>query len=133
MVEGSGQREAEEKQRARNVLWTLLVVIFVAGLSEERTPGPWLLFVSTVLFAVLQNFLPFYWYRLDSDLRAYRRSRWMNAGIVFLAPVAIPVYLLRSRERGRRLRALLCCLGYAFLLMLAAGLGMFAGTITQAA
>lgn len=116
--------------RPRQVLLLMAASLFLAGLLEQTAdPGPWMLFVSSLLFALLQNFLPFYWYRLDSDLRDFPRSRWMNFGIVFMMPLAIPVYLLRSRARGKRLRALLRFAGCALALALAVGLGLFAGTL----
>ena len=120
---------ALEKRRVRQVLLSMPALLFIIGLMEQHEQGPWLLFVCTLVFGVLQNFLPFYWYRLDSDLRAFARSRLMNFGVVFLAPLVIPIYLLRSRARGRRLRALLRFLGFSLLLVLAVALGLFAGTL----
>lgn len=114
--------------RPRQVLVLMASSLFLAGLLEQTTPGPWLLFISSLLFALLQNFLPFYWYRLDSDLRAFPRSRWMNFGIVFMTPLVMPVYLLRSRARGQRWRALLRFAGFSLLLLLVTGVGLFAGT-----
>lgn len=114
--------------RPRQVLVLMASSLFLAGLLEQTTPGPWLLFISSLLFALLQNFLPFYWYRLDSDLRGFPRSRWMNFGIVFMTPLVMPIYLLRSRARGQRGRALLRFLGFALLLLLLTGVGLFAGT-----
>jgi hypothetical protein len=43
----------------------------------------------------------------------------MSTGVVTLPPVALPIYLLRSRPRGQRAGALLRCAGF-FLLMLVA-------------
>ena len=120
---------ALEKRRLRQVLLSMPALLFIVGLMEQHEQGPWLLFVCTLVFGVLQNFLPFYWYRLDSDLRAFARSRLMNFGVVFMGPLVIPVYLLRSRARGRRLRALLRFLGFSLLLVLATVLGLFAGTL----
>ena len=120
---------APERRRVRQVLLSMPALLFIVGLMEQHEQGPWLLFVCTLVFGVLQNFLPFYWYRLDSDLRAFARSRLMNFGVVFLAPLVIPIYLLRSRARGRRLRALLRFVGFSLLLVLAVVLGLFAGTV----
>ena len=120
---------ALERRRVRQVLLSMPALLFIVGLLEQHEQGPWLLFVCTLVFAVLQNFLPFYWYRLDSDLRAFARSRLMNFGVVFLGPLVIPIYLLRSRAHGQRLRALLRFLGFSLLLVLAVVLGLFAGTL----
>jgi hypothetical protein len=70
------------------------------------------------------SFLTFVWYRRDSDEHAYRRSRWLNIGIILLTPLTVPYYLLRSRPRGQKLRALLKCAGFAVLVVLAAAAGM---------
>lgn len=70
------------------------------------------------------SFLGFLWYRIDSDERDYRRSAGLNIAMIFLAYVAMPYYLLRSRPRGQKLRALAKCLGFAVLMVLFAALGM---------
>ena len=130
---GAAARTGTDRLRVRRVLFMMPALLFIVGLMEVYEPGPWPLFASTLLFALLQNFLPFYWYRLDSDLRAFARSRLMNIGVVGLGPLVIPVYLLRSRARGERLRALLRFAGFSLLLALAAVLGLFAGTFLPAA
>jgi hypothetical protein len=57
-------------------------------------------------FAVVQNLLSippiFWWYHVDKAHRQYRAGPLMNVGVVALAVVALPVYLIRSRgwKRG---------------------------------
>jgi hypothetical protein len=70
------------------------------------------------------SFLTFLWYRRDSDQCNYRRSRWLNVGIIALSPVVLPYYLLRSRPHGQKLRALLRCVGFVVLMVLASAVGM---------
>lgn len=70
------------------------------------------------------SFLTFLWYRRDSDQHSYRRSRWLNVGIIALSPVVLPYYLLRSRPHGQKLRALLRCVGFVVLMVLASAAGM---------
>lgn len=108
----------------KNTLWALLVLMFACGMADAlyaaahmRMPAWWAL-----LSAFLLNFLPYYWYRLDSEARLYRRSRWMSTAVVAVSPLAIPLYLLRSRPQGRRLEALARMSGF-LLLMLGAALG----------
>jgi phosphatidylglycerophosphate synthase len=112
--------------RARYVLYALLAVMLVSGMIEpveaNAPPSPawW-----TVLSAFLMSFLPYYWYRLDSEGRRFHRSRWMSTGVVAMNFIGLPIYLLRSRPRGQRARALLRCLGFMVLMGLAAVLGSF--------
>ena len=41
--------------------------------------------------------LIFFWYRLDSQQVGYRRSPWLDIGVVGIAIVALPYYFIRSR------------------------------------
>lgn len=104
----------------RHVLIALLALMLVSGLVKPLEPASamppvWWVLLSTFL----SSFLPFYWYRLDSEARMFLPSRWMSTGVVTLTPVVLPIYLLRTRPRGQRARALLRYAGF-FLLMLAA-------------
>jgi hypothetical protein len=113
--------------RAKHVLYALLVLMLVAGAIDAANldapqPSLW----SALLWAFLSTFLPFYWYRLDSEARRFHRSRWMSVGIVVLTPIVVPIYLLRSRPRGKRLGALLRCLGFGVLMIAAVMLGALA-------
>lgn len=72
---------------------------------------------------ILFSFLSFYWYRLDSDIRHYRRSKPLNIGIILFATVALPYYLVRSRPPGQRARALWRLAEFSMLLLA----GVFAG------
>ena len=57
-------------------------------------------------FALLQNLLSippiFWWYHADKADKGYRAGPLMNAGVVALAIVALPIYFIRSRgwKRG---------------------------------
>lgn len=100
-----------------HVLGMLVAFTALAGLVDalEQAHGreaQWWSVVSTLVF----SFLCFYWYRLDSDRRAYRRTRWLNVGVVMLAIVAVPYYLARSRPRGQKMRAFLRLGGFVLLL-----------------
>ena len=109
----------------KNTLWALLALMFACGLSEAlygaahmRMPIWWAL-----LTGLLSNFLPFYWYRLDSEARLFRRSRWMSSAVVALSPLAIPFYLLRSRPRGAWLGSIARMSGFLLLMVLASAVG----------
>lgn len=107
----------------KNILCALLALMFASGMADTLYAATylsmpvWWLFLS----AFLMSFLPYYWYRLDSEARQFRRPRWMSVAVVALAPLGIPLYLLRSRPRGSRLASLARMSGF-LLLMLGAGM-----------
>lgn len=45
----------------------------------------------------LSVFLVFWWYWLDTVQHAFRRSPWLNVGVVALSLIALPCYFFRSR------------------------------------
>jgi hypothetical protein len=69
------------------------------------------------------------WYHTDSTDREFRRSLPMTAAMLFLPGLAVPVYLYRSRARGRRARALLRLLGFCALAIVASAFGMALGAL----
>ncbi|MCC2957510.1 hypothetical protein LK542_17980 [Massilia sp. IC2-477] len=103
----------------KNTLLALLALMFACGLTQAmydaahmRMPSWW-----AIVSALLSNFLPFYWYRLDSEARRFRRSRWMSSAVVAVSPLAIPLYLLRSRPKGARLASLARMSGFVLLML----------------
>ena len=83
-----------------------------------REPN-WSVVGASVGFSVLI----FWWYWVDSTLRSYRRSPLLNVAIVAAAFVAIPYYLLRSRQKGQRVVAVVRMLGFVALLVVALFIG----------
>ena len=83
------------------LLSALAVASFVSGaLDQYFYPGDQ--FPPTALaFTVVGIFLIFAWYRLDSNQVGYRRSPWLNVGVIALAIVALPFYFFRSRGAKR--------------------------------
>ncbi|WP_313176871.1 hypothetical protein [Massilia sp.] len=109
----------------RGVLIALLVVMFVttlvdmgAGLSARGEPVLW-----SLLTGLLSNFLMFYWFRVDRELRAWPRSRWLSTAMVTITPLAVPYYLARSRPRGKKLRGVAEFVGFVVLMIVASILG----------
>jgi hypothetical protein len=116
---------------SRRILAAILATMFVSGVitgvaDERQLPEPvgW-----TMLTGILTSFLTFCWFRLDRDARMVGRSAWVNIAILLLEPVALPVYLLVSRPKGEKLRALVRLLGFVVLIMLATMAGMVAGFV----
>jgi peptidoglycan/LPS O-acetylase OafA/YrhL len=69
----------------------------------------------------------FMWVHYDSIERGYRRSALLSIGIVALALVFLPAYLVKSRPPGERLRAFF---GLAVIVLLMALAEWIAGSIT---
>lgn len=107
-----------------HILALLVAVTLVAGVVDAHDMA---LHVQSNGWAVLStlmfSFLSFYWYRLDSEARQYRRTRWLSVGVVMLAIVAVPYYLVRSRPAGQKGRALLRLAGFCVLLAVAGTAG----------
>lgn len=85
-----------------------------AYLEVQRIAEPqW----SVMLTSLMGSILVFWWYWADSTLRAYRRSPLLNVAVVGIGILAVPYYLLRSREKGQRLLALAKMLGFIVLMV----------------
>ena len=90
--------------------------MFMAYLQVRGIPEPKSVQVaSTFLFSLMT----FAWFWLDSELRAYKRSPFLSVSVVAFGIVAIPYYLLRSRSKGQRLKAVGKFMGFVCLLFLA--------------
>jgi hypothetical protein len=96
------------------------VISFVAPLAERWATGRVDPFSSYGLAEMaLSLVVLFWWYHVDKAEHAYRAGKLMNAGVLLLALVALPVYFIRSRgwQRGARSTALaLLFLGVTLLL-----------------
>ena len=90
-------------------LISLAVISFVAPLAERWGTGRVDPFSSYGLAEMaLSLVILFWWYHLDKAEHAYPAGKLMNAGVLVLAVVALPVYFIRSRgwQRGTRTIAL---------------------------
>ena len=93
-------------RRALHILFVAILLLgFVAG-RYAGADGQEPIFSQFAATLVL-SFCIFFWYREDSDEQQFQRSVWWNIAILILALVAVPLYLVRSRPRGRRFTALL--------------------------
>ncbi|HEY4371768.1 MAG TPA: hypothetical protein VGN52_07575 [Burkholderiales bacterium] len=104
--------------------WSLLAGAVDAHFEVTRRGEPALWVFGSVLASIA---LIFAWYYADSTVRGYRKPRWLNVLMVCFAVIAVPLYLLKSRPRGARGRALLGCLGYALLVFAVSWIGDYAG------
>jgi hypothetical protein len=111
--------------KPKHILFLLL--LYVAALSgmasyldARRVAEPqW----SVVVTSLAGSLLVFWWYWADSTSRSYRRSPLLNVAVVAVGFLAVPYYLLRSRERGQRLFAMAKLLGFVVLMVAALVVG----------
>ena len=107
--------------RKTAIVLALMGVAFMEGVLGAWTEGArgttrTLLFWSQIL---IDTALIFAWVHADSIERHYVRSPLLNIGVIGLAVVFVPVYLVKSRPRGARAKALggLLLAGLAFLFL----------------
>ena len=113
----------------RHAVWFLYALIAVTGIvdglydgQQGNEPVWW-----TITAAAVLNYATFVWYCRDTDARGIARSRAGNIFMVLLAPLAVPIYLMRRAGAHHRLRALLRMAGFLALFFLADTVGMLAG------
>ncbi len=109
----------------------LAVISFIAPLAERWATGRVDPFSSYGLAEMALSLVTlFWWYHLDKAEHAYQAGKLMNAGVLLVAVVALPVYFIRSRgwQRGTRSIALaLAFLGVTLVLRAHCGQGRCAG------
>ena len=84
-------------------LVVLAVLSFVSPVVEVLATGRVETFSRFGMAETLVSLVVlFWWYHLDKAEHDYRAGKLMNAGVLVLAAVALPVYFLRSRgwKRG---------------------------------
>lgn len=87
------------------VFGALMLCALISGVvrqivAPDEPVGP-----SDILFTIVGVFLLFFWFRLDSDERSYKRSPLLNVGVIALAVVVLPYYFFRTRGFARGLAA----------------------------
>ena len=85
----------------RNFTARIACTILALGFADGAV-GAWLYSdapfpASTIVFMLAYAFFIFLWFRLDSDLRCYRRTPFLSTAVVGMSVVAIPYYLFRTR------------------------------------
>lgn len=119
--------------RANQVLIALMLFFAVTGAITEyfashfiREPSWWPVTSTITGVAII-----FWWYYCDSEARSFSRSKWLNIGVVVLGAIAIPYYLVRSREKGQKIKAVFYFVSMAALcfasLLLGGVVGAFVG------
>ena len=107
--------------KTRAVVLFAVLSLVTGALGQFLYPG---LEVSPVDLWTMPVFvlLIFWWYRLDTTQLGYKRTPWLNIGIIAIAFLALPYYFFRSRGFKKGLLAtaiMLCVFGGSALLTLA--------------
>jgi hypothetical protein len=79
----------------------------------------WWYFGSTFLVLALI----FAWYHMDSTLRSYQRSMLLNIGVVTVAVIALPYYIVRSRDKGQIAKDVMKLIGFFGLILVCGAFG----------
>jgi hypothetical protein len=107
--------DAQLKPKHALIALVISIAIFsgaVAFLEARGIPEPNAMQVgSSITFSALT----FWWFWLDSEARAYRRSPFLSVGIIALGLFVAPYYLIRSRPKGARLAALGKLVGFVLI------------------
>jgi uncharacterized membrane protein (DUF4010 family) len=89
--------------------------------SFDASPPRVIEFILTLVSVVLV----YLWYYFDAEERKYQRTALLGGAVILLSIFAVPYYLVRSRPRGARFKAVGLFLGavlLSFLVILLAGL-----------
>ncbi len=64
-----------------------------------------------LLFGVVIMITAYTWYRRDAISRHHQASVFLGGAVILISPLAIPYYLARTRESGKKLKAVLAFVG----------------------
>jgi glucose uptake protein GlcU len=67
---------------------------------------------AQIIALVVVMVLIFVWVHHDSSERNYKRPHFLNAGLLILPLLFVPVYVVLSRNEGEKATALLRCVGF---------------------
>lgn len=111
---------------------TLILILFMLDAASDayfgvrKVPVP-LWWDAVSIISLIMLILT--WYHFDSSAQGYPRSKWLNACVLFVAVIAIPYYLIRSREDGKKIKALVRLFGFVMLSLISMVIGAFAGAL----
>ncbi|WP_148289690.1 hypothetical protein [Ideonella sp. B508-1] len=93
-------------KRALYIYFALLVLIGITiGYSGARGMEPPK--IINMLFMVFTTVSIYLWYYFDAKERSYQRSTLLGGAVLMFSVIAIPIYLLKSRESGKKVRSIL--------------------------
>lgn len=87
------------------VIGALMLSALLNGIASQLIAPNEVVAPIDIPFMLVGVFLLFFWFRLDSDERNYRRSVLLNVGVIGLSIVVLPYYFFRTRGFARGLAA----------------------------
>jgi hypothetical protein len=108
------QAKSNNKRLALHLLAAAVPFGIIDGLTGLPETEPRLL---TLAEGNVINFILFYWFLVDAQIRDYKASGLLKVMVVCLAPIALCWYLLRTREALECIRYV----GYAVGLLIVSG------------
>ena len=79
----------------------LAIVALASGMIDQYFFPGVLMPITGVAATLLSALLLFGWYRIDTNQHAYKRSPFLDVGIILIALIAFPIDLFRSRGAKR--------------------------------
>ena len=90
---------------ARQTIGLYLALTMLMGVLSVAL-APELARTMDAIWLILSVAVPYVWFYLDAAERSFARTPRWSTGIILFSLLAVPVYLFKSRRRGRRLKAI---------------------------
>jgi hypothetical protein len=97
--------------------FSIILIGVLDGALSIYTSSPIKLMQLFSKFAplLLLNLLLFWWLHNDNKQYSFKRSPLFNVGIVAMALVFVPIYIFKTRVKGKRLKAITSIIGLLIL------------------
>lgn len=107
---------------ARQTIWLYLTLTMLMGVLSVALPSEPARTMDA-FWLILSVAVPYVWFYLDAAERSFARTPRWSTGIILMAPVTVPLYLLKSRGPGQRLKAIAKAFGVFCLSILLPAVG----------
>jgi hypothetical protein len=125
------QAKSNNKRLVLHLLAAAVPFGIIDGLMGLPETEPRLL---TLAEGIVVNFILFYWFMVDSEIRNYAASRLLKFMVVILGPIALSVYIIRTRGVRGSIKSFVFALGLALITVSVSGIvaGVTSGLVEVA-
>jgi hypothetical protein len=125
------QAKSNNKRLALHLLAAAVPFGIIDGLMGLPETEPRLL---TLAEGIVINFILFYWFMVDSGIRNYAASRLLKFMVVILGPIALFVYIIRTRGARGSIKSFVFALGLGLITASVSGIvaGVTSGLVEDA-